>query len=835
MTRLVAFLRSRQGGGMLVGGALAISLLAGIGGTLTNYAWREAQSEELRSAIRAAVSAAGPLLGGAGGAMDAAIEERVGSFVLGLVPGLSLERVTVDHDVASGVTTVTVEGQYAFQSLWEIGPEDAEAVAESVAAKLETERYEVAVALDISGSMLEPIPGETPGTQVVKLDSLKMAMHYVADVMQDATGTTPGSLLVSIVPFSSAVNVADTATAGPGADRGRSPAKERYVRMLAGPHATLADTLAAARNTGGHWVDAFHHYGVGSDPGPIGRMSLPQDLLEDRDWNLRKTDVAVDIAAQIPGLATWTVDDEDFWNGCVVARWGAYWLDRSRPAGWSASDPDNWPARKAVPGWSPAAAGLPGDTPLHLSDAPPDSADPNTLFTAYSWPDSRVGGAAAHRLQTVMASLLDRGPSGLDVGLFGQTLPSHVVRADNDWSYSGTRGGAALCPPSPVTPLTDDLQALREAVTALRTTEPFRPCTGCRTTVAATYLNLGIVWGLRTLSPLWEGVWGVRDTQGAARPGVPCAPGETAGGCDPLLNKSILIISDGASFPGWMKRSRLGRDFGLGNPTWEDGALCNSFGDSFLQNYQAAAIENNAPDFNGHFVDFLDAGRFGGARMGDVLDAFHLVGDRWPDDPPTRRDLRRQALEGLTPWQLFRGLDAGATDTLMDEDNAFGFDRRPAEIGHLCRPSSAYGPYGRLDDRVFVGNTTTLPVTPLAPVADVAPFNLAGLPEALTGDGSPGSGDFGWPAGLVGLMAKRLDDWFAEACRLAGERRVRVNAIFIGDLRRDRAQIATLERCVDAAGGVDGQDDVFVTPTATALQSAFTELFTIRRNLRFLN
>ena len=372
-------------------------------------------------------------------------------------------------------------------------------------------------------------------------------------------------------------------------------------------------------------------------------------------------------------------------------------------------------------------------------------------------------------------------------------------------------------------------------MTALRTTEPFRPCTGCTTSVAATYLNLGIVWGLRTLSPLWEGVWEVRDTQGAPRPGVPCAPGETAGGCDPLLNKSILIISDGVSFPGWMKRSRLGRDFGRGNPIWEDGALCSSFGDRFLQKYQVAAIENNAASFNGHFVDFLDAGRFGGAGMDDVLDAFHLVGDRWPDDPPARRDLRRQALEGLTPWQLFRGLDAGATDTLMDEDNAFGFDRRPAEIGHLCRPSSAYGPYGRLDDRVFVGNTTTLPVTPLAPVADVAPFNLAGLPEALTGDGSPGSGDFGWPAGLMGLMAKRLDDWFAEACRLAGERRVRVNAIFIGDPRRDRAQIATLERCVDAAGGVDGQDDVFVTPTATALQSAFTELFTIRRNLRFLN
>ena len=59
--------------------------------------------------------------------------------------------------------------------------------------------------------------------------------------------------------------------------------------------------------------------------------SLPQDLLDDRDWNLRRTGVVVDVSRQAPSLDTgagpgrWVVDDEDFWNGCVMARWGAYW------------------------------------------------------------------------------------------------------------------------------------------------------------------------------------------------------------------------------------------------------------------------------------------------------------------------------------------------------------------------------------------------------------------------------------------------------------------------------------------------------------------------------
>ena len=63
--------------------------------------------------------------------------------------------------------------------------------------------------------------------------------------------------------------------------------------------------LAAARARGGHWVDTFYHYGVGANTGPLRTQSLPGDLLEGRDWDLRRTDVDIDVSAAVPQLGTW--------------------------------------------------------------------------------------------------------------------------------------------------------------------------------------------------------------------------------------------------------------------------------------------------------------------------------------------------------------------------------------------------------------------------------------------------------------------------------------------------------------------------------------------------
>ena len=308
-------------------------------------------------------------------------------------------------------------------------------------------------------------------------------------------------------------------------------------------------------------MDSFLQYGAGAGLGPVRRQFLPDDLLDDRDWNLRRTDVDIDVSAQIPGLRTWTVDDEDFWNGCLMARWGAYWNPAARPAGWRQADTDNWPVRQAVPAWTAASTALPANTPLHLSDAPPDGADPHTLFTAYSWPDARISGDADHLLQGAMQEMLSPNYS---FTLYQTRRPLNFVdyatRADNDWSLpaGAGAGGGINCPRNPITPLTEDPDVLAAAVADLAVIgspnlykHHYQPLEG-------TYLHLGIVWGLRTLSPLWSGVWDIDDALGDERPVVPCAPGEQTADCQANLVKSILIISDGGVNFGPGEVSRTG-------------------------------------------------------------------------------------------------------------------------------------------------------------------------------------------------------------------------------------------------------------------------------------
>ena len=76
-----------------------------------------------------------------------------------------------------------------------------------------------------------------------------------------------------------------------------------------------------------------------------------------------------------------------------------------------------------------------------------------------------------------------------------------------------------------------------------------------------------------------------------------------------------------------------------------------------------------------------------------------------------------------TPWQLFRGRDAGLVDVLVDADSGFRMSGRPVLIDDRCRAVSMFTPYGRIDDLVYVGETGQDMTTPPVPVA-AAPFSL---------------------------------------------------------------------------------------------------------------
>ena len=823
------YIRSRTGGAMLIGGFFTLISMATAGGFMSNYAWREAQWVELHAATRAAVSAVGTRLGGA---MDGEIQARVAEYAGGLMPGMTVEADDVDisYDAATGVTTVSVSGNYVFDDIWRaFGGDDSETVNSVVRVKLETDRYEVAMALDVSFSMSKLFADRT-----TRIEGLKTAVHVVANTVESASATNPGSIMVAVVPYSTNVNVADTCNRDPNTDycrSARTAAKERYVRMLAGGRPTMDETLAdarsdAANDTGGHWVDTFHQYGASVELGSLQRQYLPADLLDNVDWNLRRQGVDIDIAAQVPSLGAWQVDDKDFWNGCLMARWGAYWNPDARPLGWSPDDADNWPATDSVRGWSSASSPLPDDTPLHLSDAPPTADDPNTLFTAYSWPDARISGFTDHRLQGSMMEMLHPGWATDFGGLLAEER-----EADIAWSRPGN-GGDVLCPSVPIMPLTDDFNMLRDVADRLQTTGQLR---FGNSATSATYLSLGMSWGLRAISPLWQGTWDVRDVQQTPRPAVPCALGEDETYCDSKLRKSILLVSDGSSSLGNMYASRLMNHRGDDrNPSTVP--RCSSYYDTYF----AAAEAQAETAFNAYFrapyvaADLVDANdRLNADGRERLVDALLVLSDPGPNSPE-RRTAMLDALASLdapgvapTPWQVFRGLDADIIDALMAPAAMLGFDGRPTLIGQHCEPPwSMFGPYGRAADLVYVGDGD--------PVADVAPFEIASLPPAVVG--TPTSRSATVLDGLKKALEPRMDGWFLDACAIAGARRVRVNAIFIGPTELStEPQIALLEQCVDLAGGSPATEEVFVTPTAEAIEDAFRSVFTIRRNLRFLN
>ena len=751
-----SFATAREGGALLAGGAFVIMVMATAGAGLSNYAWHEAQWAELDAATRAAASAVGPRLAGVGGEMDESIRNRIAEFTAGLVDRMTVDEVSIARE-SDDVVSVTVSGRYVFDDIWGDWGGQTDVVRTNVRVKLEADRYEVAIALDVSVSMGNGLSGGTS-----RLDGLKTAVHAVAETLEAASATTPGGVLMSLVPFATAVNVADTCGRDPQTGLctpARTAAKERYVRMLAG---TLADARAARdAGRGGHWVDTFHHYG-GSRIDGLRRQYLPDELLDERDWNLRRESVAIDVANEVPALGTWIVDDEDFWSGCLMARWGAYWDSDARGSGWRPDDPGNWPATKPVAAWTPGGAALPADTPLHLSDAPPLASDPNTLFTAYSWPDARIAALADHRLQGAMIEAMKPGEYAGNPRYYGGTA------GDNDWSLPGN-SGRILCPEASVTPLTDDFAAIHAATDALTVTSSYQ---AIDISTASTYMGTGVVWALRTLSPLWRDVWDTQDAGGGRRPAVPCVPGEDAAGCDPLLNKSIVIVSDGANVVGSAAATRLLTEASSANPYWgAPTAVCRSNIPVFAAYYDAASA-TTAADFNGYFRtpyvddDLVDAdGRLNAIGTMRVVDALLAIEDPGPSTDARRAEmadaLAHAVPPGLppTPWQLFRVLDDDVIDVLVDPAGPFGLDGRPVLTGQHCRPmTSAFSPYGRFDDVVRAGDDT-------APVVGVAPLEIETTSTVTGAIGLLSNAD---RTDISEQMLGRLDAWLIEACRAAG-------------------------------------------------------------------
>ena len=813
---------------MLVGGSIAMTLMAGFGGLATNYGWREAQQEEIDAALRASVSAAAHFMRAdlSGGTEE--IQQRVAEFMRGLLNDITIDKddVEVQHDVSTDRTTIRIVGDatFAFRDIWRTADGDggdSSLVGEQVVVVFEASQYEFALALDITGSMARTPAGWT----VTRIQALKDAIRAIAVTVDDVSKTNPGIIAVSLVPFTNMVNVADTS--GPA----QTAAKERYVHMLTGAEYHTQ----TSRETEGHWVDTFHAYGSGSDMGPLASRDLP-DFLNATDWDLRRQE-SLDVSAQAPDLGTWNVRGEDFWNGCVMARWGAYWDADARPVVWDPADADNWPAKTRVDGWAPGAAGI-RDVPLHMSDQPPTANAPSTRFTAFSWPDGRIHGFADTWLAKVMFGTLD--PSrNLTSNRSG--VSDNLWRVHDATSVHGTpiapRGsGAYSCPEAFIVPLTDDPAAIRQV-------DQYQ---SRRSWFGQTFMHLGIVWGVRTLSPLWQDIWSTTSVSGDALPRTPCLPGGSKSGCSALVEKAIVLVTDGTNIISTVEGGRT-LDNRQGDQPVSTNAepgdvLCDAYerydrrmrinlnGVSHLPNLWT----NDPATFSG-FFDVDADGVFTDAELSAVLDGVQALHPQLSAlDPQTnpshaaliagQRAAWTAALADVTPWQLFRGHDPTSpskdtelVDVLVDPHNNFGVPGRPVHHDHLCRPHTPFSAYGRVQDLVNVGDAP--------PVENVAPlYDLQHEPTRA-------------PAELRFSNRDRLNEWFLESCAFAGQRGVRIHAIYIGNSTGawNQRYMSLLENCVDL--GRDGNpnvDEVRATPTAEELQDALEDIIDTRRNLRFV-
>ena len=850
---LARFVASTHGGGMLVACAFALLFIATGGSAMTNYAWREAQFEELEASTRAAIAALGAdhLAGDMNDPTrkDAATSRLV-KLLTALQPGFTTDPTQVDIFRDGVDIVIRTGGAFEVDDLW--GGDDGDTVqvpGNEIRVRFESDRYEMAIATDMSITMSHNFVGGAS-----KLDGLKAAMLPITDVMRT---TGDGSVMAALVPFTSMVNVADTASGGSA----HTAAKERYVRMLAGGTSggtpldlpdVLTNAKAAAAAGAGQWVDTFQRYGVGADMGALRSRGLPEDLLDDTDWNLRRTGLTVDISKQRPHDGDWIVNDVDFWNGCLMARWGAYWVESARPAGFDRTtygEPGNWPVTRTAPGWSSGAPALP-DLDLHISDVPPDAADPHTLFTAYSWPDAGIAetgrgyisgsykNSADHLLQTAMMRMLDRGRESFHSSRIGFNRWGSIAGFHHG---AWTLGGNAQCPSQPLMALTDDIPTVAAAIQNL---EVHRQNIQA---VDNTFMVRGMVWAVRALSPLWQDVWGVKDARGVARPGRSCAGG--GGECDAKLHKGIVLVTDGGTVYRSYRNSRtFQRSDGnnWGNTFQTTDGFCRS--GNRQPNYFAAWGETDPTKFNERFMTHVNSSssicgqgstpqqirdncRFEGNP--DTLEIF----DRWLTDPEKADTVewarRRDVLTSFTPWELFRGpLPGGseevATDALVNAP--FHLEGRPRETTGYCRPHSVFSPYGSLDDQILVGSVQEGSTTYIMPpVPDAAPFHVNpsrrahwAKPKVLP-----------YRSNLTNTMEQRLNGWLVDACRLAGQRGIRVHAVYIGRQgnHEDRANINVLRQCVQAAG-TGGK--AYVTPNADTLRKTFQELFVVRRSLRFV-
>ncbi|SMQ59090.1 Putative Flp pilus-assembly TadE/G-like [Devosia lucknowensis] len=206
------FARDESGVFAVLFGLMAIILVA-LGGATVDYVSLEQSRQRAQIALDAAALALQPDIYTKTEAQlevlaEALLLERIGDARI----TASIDEVVKNEDLGSLHLEATLQMPTMFVSL--VGVQDMGARVVSEAIHGETD-LEVAVALDLSGSMAQSIPDGRGGT-TTKIASLKTALNEMIELLVQ-NDQSPTYSKMALVPYSQAVNVGTYANAVRGA------------------------------------------------------------------------------------------------------------------------------------------------------------------------------------------------------------------------------------------------------------------------------------------------------------------------------------------------------------------------------------------------------------------------------------------------------------------------------------------------------------------------------------------------------------------------------------------------------------------------------------------
>ncbi len=210
--RRIADLRSCERGSVapLVGIAM-IMLVAAVGVAVDIGRGQVAQSK-LQSSLDSAGLAAGAMVGQTLDSDD--LKPEAEKYLRANFAGETIDASITDFDLqlAEDQSVVTLEAKATLPTTFMrvFGQKKIDVAARSEITR-ETKGLEVAMVLDVTGSMDDPVGGTGPGSTDKKIDTLKTAATDLVNILFGNNATVE-DLYVGIVPFAQSVNVGTSRT-----------------------------------------------------------------------------------------------------------------------------------------------------------------------------------------------------------------------------------------------------------------------------------------------------------------------------------------------------------------------------------------------------------------------------------------------------------------------------------------------------------------------------------------------------------------------------------------------------------------------------------------------